>query len=308
MFSASLERVLNLAAREAMVRRHADLTIEHLLFAAAHDPEGEEILEASGADVERLRRELADFLEQTMQRLPPNSRRAPQQTLAFRRVLQTAVVHVQSAGKDEAGVGDMLAALLRETRSHAVELLGGAGRDAPGRAQLHLPRRAQGRRRARATPNRAPAGEREEEERPATDPLAAYASNLTERARAGRLDPVIGRTARDGARARGAVPAAQEQPGVRGRAGRRQDRDRRGPGAEARRGGQPRSAQGRRDLRARHRRAARRDALPRRLRGALQGRDRRRSRSGRCRSCSSTRCTPWSAPAPPPAAPWTSPT
>ena len=58
-----------------------------------------------------------------MQRLPPNSRRAPQQTLAFRRVLQTAVVHVQSAGKDEAGVGDMLAALLRETRSHAVELL-----------------------------------------------------------------------------------------------------------------------------------------------------------------------------------------
>ena len=127
MFSASLERVLNLAAREAMVRRHADLTIEHLLFAAAHDPEGEEILEASGADVPRLRRELADFLEQTMQRLPPNSRRAPQQTLAFRRVLQTAVVHVQSAGKDEAGVGDMLAALLRETRSHAVELLAAQG-------------------------------------------------------------------------------------------------------------------------------------------------------------------------------------
>jgi ATP-dependent Clp protease ATP-binding subunit ClpA len=73
--------------------------------------------------VPRLRRELADFLEQTMQRLPPNARRPPQQTLAFRRVLQTAVVHVQSAGKDEAGVGDMLAALLRETRSHAVELL-----------------------------------------------------------------------------------------------------------------------------------------------------------------------------------------
>jgi ATP-dependent Clp protease ATP-binding subunit ClpA len=73
--------------------------------------------------VPKLRRELADFLEQTMQRLPPNARRPPQQTLAFRRVLQTAVVHVQSAGKDEAGVGDMLAALLRETRSHAVELL-----------------------------------------------------------------------------------------------------------------------------------------------------------------------------------------
>ena len=127
MFNASLERVLNVAAREAMVRRHADLTVEHLLFAAAHDPDGEEILEAAGADVPRLRHELAEFLEQTMQKLPPGSRRAPQQTLAFRRVLQTAVVHVQSAGKDEAGVGDMLAALMREARSHAVEVLAGQG-------------------------------------------------------------------------------------------------------------------------------------------------------------------------------------
>ncbi len=82
MFNASLERVLNVAAREAMVRRHADLTVEHLLFAAAHDPEGEEILEAAGADVPRLRHELAEFLEQTMQKLPParagrRSRRSP---------------------------------------------------------------------------------------------------------------------------------------------------------------------------------------------------------------------------------------
>ena len=144
MFSASLERVLNVAAREAMVRRHADLTVEHLLFAAAHDPEGEEILEAAGADVPRLRKELAEFLEQTMQKLPPGSRRPPQQTLAFRRVLQTAVVHVQSAGKDEAGVGDMLAALMREAHSHAVELLGAARGDAARPPELHLARRAQG--------------------------------------------------------------------------------------------------------------------------------------------------------------------
>ena len=127
MFNASLERVLNVAAREAMARRHADLTVEHLLFAAAHDPEGEEILEAAGADVPRLRRELAEFLERAIQKLPPGSRRPPDQTLAFRRVLQTAVVHVQSAGKDEAGVGDMIAALMREARSHAVELLGAHG-------------------------------------------------------------------------------------------------------------------------------------------------------------------------------------
>jgi ATP-dependent Clp protease ATP-binding subunit ClpA len=195
VFNASLERVLNVAAREAMVRRHADLTVEHLLFAAAHDPEGEEILEAAGADVPRLRQELAEFLEQTMQKLPPGSRRPPQQTLAFRRVLQTAVVHVQSAGKDEAGVGDMLAALMREARSRAVELLAGHGvtrldvlnyishgvRKTPLRE-----REAQG--------EGARAGEGEEEEALPRDPLAAFASALTERARAGKLDPVIGRT------------------------------------------------------------------------------------------------------------------
>ncbi|MGE5125475.1 MAG: ATP-dependent Clp protease ATP-binding subunit ClpA [Betaproteobacteria bacterium] len=191
MFSAALERVLNVAAREAMVRRHADLTVEHLLFAAAHDPEGEEVLEAAGADVPRLRRELAEFLEQTMQKLPPGSRRPPQQTLAFRRVLQTAVVHVQSAGRDEAGVGDMLAALMREARSRAVELL-----SAQGVTRLDLLNYiSHG---VRKTPEQdpsqgeAPTGEGEEEPS-SRDPLAAYASNLSARASEGRLDPVIGR-------------------------------------------------------------------------------------------------------------------
>jgi ATP-dependent Clp protease ATP-binding subunit ClpA len=196
VFSASLERVLNVAAREAMVRRHADLTVEHLLFAAAHDPEGEEILEASGADIARLRRELAEFLEQTMQKLPPGSRRPPQQTLAFRRVLQTAVVHVQSAGRDEAGVGDMLAALMREARSHAVELLGSHG---VTRLDLlnfisHGVRKVPPRERpGEGEGGGAPAGEGEEEGRPGRDPLAAFTTNLTERARDGKLDPVIGR-------------------------------------------------------------------------------------------------------------------
>jgi ATP-dependent Clp protease ATP-binding subunit ClpA len=196
VFSASLERVLNVAAREAMVRRHADLTVEHLLFAAAHDPEGEEVLEAAGADVPRLRRELAEFLEQTMQKLPPGSRRPPQQTLAFRRVLQTAVVHVQSAGKDEAGVGDMIAALMREAHSRSVELLGAHGVTRLDVLNFisHGVRKAPPRDRS-GEGEGAPAGEGEEEEGTSRDPLSAYATNLTERARDGKLDPVIGRTA-----------------------------------------------------------------------------------------------------------------
>ncbi len=192
MFSASLERVLNVAAREAMMRRHADLTVEHLLYAAAHDPEGEEILEAAGADVALLRKELSEFLEQTMQKLPPGARRPPQQTLAFRRVLQTAVIHVQSAGRDEAGVGDMLAALMREARSQAVALLSSHG---VSRLDV-LNFISHG---VRKSPERVSEGEQgtehgeEEEEHTSRDPLNAYATNLSVRAREGRLDPVIGR-------------------------------------------------------------------------------------------------------------------
>src|SRR5215468_6745993 len=190
MFTASLERVLNVAAREALARRHADLTLEHLLFAAAHDPMGEDILTAAGADVLKLKKDLEQFLEQTLDRLPAGSRKAPQQTVAFRRVLQTAVVHVQSAGKAEADVGDMLAALLREPRSHAVDLL-----TAQGVTRLDvLNYISHGiRKDTDSDPDLAAGGEGEEGRAASRDPLAAYASNLTERARQGKLDPVIGR-------------------------------------------------------------------------------------------------------------------
>jgi ATP-dependent Clp protease ATP-binding subunit ClpA len=190
MFTASLERVLNVAAREALARRHTDLTLEHLLFAAAHDPLGEDILTAAGADVLKLKKELETFLEQTLDKLPAGSRKAPQQTVAFRRVLQTAVVHVQSAGKAEADVGDVLAALLREPRSHAVDLLAAQGvtrLDVLNYISHGIRKNPEG------EPDLAPGGEGEEGRAGSRDPLAAYASNLTERARQGKLDPVIGR-------------------------------------------------------------------------------------------------------------------
>jgi len=198
VFSLALERVLNVAAREAMRRRHADLTVEHLLFAAAHDPDGEEILEAAGADLPRLRRELEEFFEKTLETLPSSSKRPPQQTLAFRRVLQTAVVHVQSAGKGEADVGDMLAAILRERRSHSVALLSSHGVSRLDVLNFisHGIRKspARGSEGTEGAEGLAPGGEGDDEgPGPARDPLAAYASNLSERARQGKLDPVIGR-------------------------------------------------------------------------------------------------------------------
>jgi ATP-dependent Clp protease ATP-binding subunit ClpA len=197
MFTQALERVLSVAAREALARRHSELTLEHLLFAAIHDPLGEEILRGAGADVERLRKDLEAFLDQGLEKLPSGSRKQPQQTLAFRRALQTAVVHVQSAGKDEADVGDMLAALMREPRSHAAALLGEQG--VTRLDVLNFISHGVSKNPTPVTPgdgDLASSGGGDEE-RPASsrDPLAAFATNLTERARAGKLDPVIGRTA-----------------------------------------------------------------------------------------------------------------
>src|SRR5579863_10336545 len=103
--------ILNVAIREAIARRHSHLTLEHLLYALVNDPSGEEILKACGVDLERLRRDLAAHLDSTLERLPKGLEREPVQTLAFRRVLQAAILHVQSAGRDEANVGDVLAAL-----------------------------------------------------------------------------------------------------------------------------------------------------------------------------------------------------
>ena len=97
MFSAAVELVLNVAYREATVRRHAYLTIEHLLYVLAHDPEGEKILTACGCDLPALQHGLDTFLD-TLDQTRKGRQRQPEQTLAFQRVLQTAVLHVQSAG------------------------------------------------------------------------------------------------------------------------------------------------------------------------------------------------------------------
>src|SRR5258708_7138200 len=112
MFSRTVERVLNAAAREAVSRRHAHLTLEHLLFAIINETSGDKILRAAGANTEKIKTDLDTFLDEHLETLPLGAKRPPDQTLAFRRVLQTAVLHVQSAGKTEADVGQRLAALI----------------------------------------------------------------------------------------------------------------------------------------------------------------------------------------------------
>src|SRR5688500_20330818 len=125
MFSQALEIVLTVAYREATSRRHTHLTLEHLLYALAHDPDGERILGACGADLPQLRKDLDKYLNDQIEQLTRGQHKEPEQTLAFPRVLQTAVLHVQSAGRQDGHSGDVLAATPQQNRFYAPELLAG---------------------------------------------------------------------------------------------------------------------------------------------------------------------------------------
>ena len=193
MFSAAIELILNVAYREATVRRHTHLTLEHLLYVLAHDPEGEKILTACGADLPALRHSLDTFLD-GLEQSKKGRQREPQQTLAFQRVLQTAVLHVQSAGKDEVRFGDVLAAILQQPNSYAAELLQSQDitrLDVLNYISHGITKAPAGKDEPRSAP--APAGPAGDGPAPSRDPLSAFAVNLTDRARQGRLDPLIGR-------------------------------------------------------------------------------------------------------------------
>jgi ATP-dependent Clp protease ATP-binding subunit ClpA len=196
VFSASLEIVLTIAYQEAVQRRHVYLTLEHLLFALVHDQEGERILASCGVDLPRLRHELIEYFDNSLEQARRGREREPEQTAAFRNVLRTAALHVQSAQRPEVNAGDILAAIMQQDKSHAAQLLTSHGVTrldildyiSHGISKIQRPT-------GPAAPGRgAPAGPGEEGDAASADPLEAYCLNLTERARQGQLDPLIGRT------------------------------------------------------------------------------------------------------------------
>ncbi len=196
MFSASVELLLGVAYREATSRRHTHLTLEHLLYVLAHDTEAERILAACGADLPRLRSELDKFLQQNIEQFPRGAQKEPEQTLAFRRALQTAVLHVQSAGKSEVQAGDLLAALLQQNRSYAAQLLEGQGVTRLDVLNYisHGISKVPSTDDASTEDRPAAAGQGEEGSSTSRTPLDAYAVSLTQKARTGVLDPLVGRT------------------------------------------------------------------------------------------------------------------
>jgi ATP-dependent Clp protease ATP-binding subunit ClpA len=123
VLSNELEYCLNDAFHQAREARHEYLTVEHLLLAILDTPRIREILRACGADLAKLKQELKDHVEQSTPRVEDGEEREVQPTLGFQRVLQRAVFHVQSSGKKEVGVANVLVAIFSEKQSHAVFLL-----------------------------------------------------------------------------------------------------------------------------------------------------------------------------------------
>lgn len=123
MLSRNLEQTLHRALGLANDRRHEYATLEHLLLALGEDADATTVLRACGVDVDRLKRELTEFLDKDLRRPRRDRSGDPKPTAGFQRVVQRAAIHVQSSGRDEVTGANVLVALFSERESHAVYFL-----------------------------------------------------------------------------------------------------------------------------------------------------------------------------------------
>ncbi len=194
MLSKDLELTLNQAFKQAREKRHEFMTVEHLLLALLDNAVAINVLRACGANVDRLRRELAHFVDETTPLLPNNDEsRDTQPTLGFQRVLQRAVFHVQSAGKKEVTGANVLVAIFSEQESQAVYLL---HQEQVSRLDV-VNYISHGISKVAGTEREVPPQQADGEEEGTSDagrsPLESFASNLNELAKQGKIDPLIGR-------------------------------------------------------------------------------------------------------------------
>ena len=192
MLSKELEFTLNSAFRDAREKRHEFMTVEHLLLALLDNPSAGKVLRACGAEIEKLRRALMQYLDENTPVLSPKDERETQPTLGFQRVLQRAVFHVQSSGKKEVTGANVLVAIFGERESQAVYFL---NRQDVNRLDV-VNYIAHGISKVHDDEERESLGSSEEdksEEPSKKTPLEAYATHLNQQARLGRIDPLIGR-------------------------------------------------------------------------------------------------------------------
>ena len=194
MLSKELENSLNAAFRTAYEKRHEFITVEHLLLAMLDNAAALEVLRACGCNVDMLRKELAEFLDETTPLIPVGVKRDTQPTLGFQRVLQRAAFHVQSSGKKEVTGANVLVAIFSEQDSQAVYLLNKQDITRLDIVNFISHGISKVRDESEPPPRGGSSGESEESEAAITaNPLEKFAANLNDLARKGKIDPLIGR-------------------------------------------------------------------------------------------------------------------
>ncbi len=193
MIAQELEVSLHMAFMEARQKRHEFITVEHLLLAMLDNPSASEVLRACAANVDELRRKLSEFIERHTPRVPGEAEVDTQPTLGFQRVIQRAILHVQSSGKKEVTGANVLVAIFGEKDSHALHFLTQQGLtrlDVVNFISHGITKTPQ---EAAPTARGEAQGEHAEGEDKATSPLDAFTSNLNALALSGKIDPLIGR-------------------------------------------------------------------------------------------------------------------
>jgi len=192
MFSREFENTLNIAANTARSKLHEFITVEHLLLALIDDPAAREILLVCNADLEALKLDLLEYIDTQIPIISePEINPEVDQTLGFQRVIQRAVFHVQSSGKREVTGGNVLVAIFGEKESQAVYFLRKQG-VSRGKVVNFITHGTS------IAPGLGEEGEQDaqivtEEGEKTPSPLESFATNLNDEAKAGQIDPLIGR-------------------------------------------------------------------------------------------------------------------
>jgi ATP-dependent Clp protease ATP-binding subunit ClpA len=193
MLSKDLEITLNQAFKEARDQRHEYLTVEHLLYSLLSNESAQKVLQSCGANLDRLKSELYKFINDTTPKIPAKEKdRDTQPTLGFQRVLQRAVFHVQSSGKAEVCGANVLVAIFSEQDSQAVFFLKQEGvtrLDVVNYISHGVMKSGPS-----IAPKEGSMGGVELDATKEQTPLELYAVNLNNRAKEGKIDPLIGRS------------------------------------------------------------------------------------------------------------------
>ncbi len=195
--SRSLEQALHHAIKLASDRHHEYATLEHLLLALMDDTDASQVMKACNVDMDVLRKTVQKYIDEDLSTLVMDESEEAKPTTGFQRVVQRAVLHVQNSGRDEVTGANVLVALFTERESHAVYFLQEQNMnrlDAVSYISHGIAKRP-----GMSQPKQVRGTEDEEEgEKPSkqgTEALEAYCVNLNEKAKSGKVDPLIGRAA-----------------------------------------------------------------------------------------------------------------